>query len=198
MQVYGDVIYPASPPCTKGSDTYTGPMSVASCLLQQKFGRKTRRYVDHTPVMGFRPAIEEMEKIWPDRFQETASRTEDDPADIFWSALSTMYMVDTGRAEYTGRNLPPGLDMLHTNAGHYCPRPCGGYEHDISDSRLENVKRFLDRSSKLKWVNLQGPGFDDAYKYRWNSKTREYSPKIEKIAREFWEKNYPTKSDFEV
>ena len=56
----------------------------------------------------------------------------------------------------------------------------------------------MDRTSKLKWVNLQGPGFDDAYKYRWNSKTREYSPKIEKIAREFWEKNYPTKNDFEV
>ena len=60
------------------------------------------------------------------------------------------------------------------------------------------MKRFLDRTSKFKWVNLQGPGFDDAYKYRWNSKTREYSPKIEKIAREFWEKNYPTKNDFEV
>ena len=47
-------------------------------------------------------------------------------------------------------------------------------------------------------MNLQGPGFDDAYRYRWNPTTREYSPKIEKLALAWWEKNYPRKTEFEV
>ena len=80
-----------------------------------------------------------------------------------------------------------------------CPRPCGGYKHDISDSRLVKVRSFLENSiGRYNWVNLQGPGFDDAYRYRWNPKKREYSPKIEKLARAWWQKNYPEKTEFEI
>lgn len=199
MQVHGSTISPVAEPCLRGSDTYTGPMQVSACLLKKKFGRKTRRYTDHTPVMGFRPAIEEMETVWADRFQATASRSEDNPADIFWSAFTTMYMVDRGLGEYSGKSFPPKYAELHTNAGGYCPRPCGGYKHDISDSRLVKVRSFLENSiGRYNWVNLQGPGFDDAYRYRWNPKKREYSPKIEKLARAWWQKNYPEKTEFEI
>jgi hypothetical protein len=198
IQVHGGTISPVAAPCVRGSDTYIGPMQVAACLLGEKFGSKKRRYTDHAPVMGFRPAIEEMEKLWAARFKATASRTEDDPADIFWSAFTTMYMVDTGRAEHSGKSYPPNYAELHTNANSYCPRPCGGYARDIADSRLGNIRSFLEKSNSRNWVNLQGPGFDDAYRYRWNPKTREYSPKIEKLALAWWEKNYPRKTEFEV
>ena len=109
-----------------------------------------------------------------------------------------MYMVDTGRAEHSGKSYPPNYAELHTNANSYCPRPCGGDARDIADSRLGNIRSFLEKSNSRNWVNLQGPGFDDAYRYRWNPKTREYSPKIEKLALAWWEKNYPRKTEFEV
>ena len=213
MQVHGKAItQTVSAPCARGSDSYYGPMAVASCLLREKFGSKTRRYTDHYPVLGFRPAIEEMEALWGDRFALTASTTEDDPSDIYWSAFTTMYLEDTGLAEYSRKDTPPHFEELHTNSASFCPRPCGGYDIDIADDRLAKVSSFLDGaipstctapdeypcSLKLNWVNLQGPGFDDAYRYRWNKETREYSPKIETVARAFWEKNYPTKTEFEV
>ena len=162
----------------QGSDTYTGPMTWPRVFSNKGLAEKLGSTWT-TPVMGFRPAIEEMEKIWPDR-QETASRTEDDPL-IFWSALSTMYMVDTGRAEYAGTHLPWIGHVAHERGG-LLSSPLRGYEHDISDSRLENVKRFLDRSSKLKWVNLQGPGLTTLTNTA-GIVRQGYSPKIEKIAR---------------
>ena len=72
----------------------------------------------------------------------------------------------------------------------------GAKEHDISDSRLENVKRILDRSSKLKWVNLQGPGLTTLTNTA-GIVRQGYSPKIEKIAGNSGEE-LSDQSDFEV
>ena len=199
VQVHGPSIRPAPAPCTRGSDAYNGPFQVAACLLRGKIGNRTRHYTDHASVMGFRPAIEEMERLWPDRFQATASRKWSSPADIYCCAFTTMYMVDTGLAEYSGKPYPPKHGELHTNADAYCPRPCDGYVQDIPESRLGRVREFLENSVDLyNWVNLQGPGFDDAYRYFSDPNMREYSPKIEEIARAWWQKNYPTKIEFEV
>ena len=65
--------------------------------------------------------------------------------DLFWGAITQMYMVDSDRG--VNSQLSPynaaKYSALHTNSGGYCPRPCDGYQKDISDAGLEEVKGYL-------------------------------------------------------
>ena len=51
------------------------------------------------------------------------------------------------------------------------------------------------RGQKGEWINLQGPGFDDAYRFR--QKGREHSPRLQEVARRWFESTYPVPSRFE-
>ena len=168
VQAYGHVISPVAPPCIKGANGYGGAMKVTSCLLEMKFGKKLRLYSDHSPVMSFRPAIEEMNAIWLERFLSTASHRIQHPTDIMVEVMSPMYLEATNRATFQGSAKKGVFGAIHTNGGGYCPRPCDGLTKDISPDRLKKVEKWLsDAPKKYRWANIQGPGFDYSYMYRW-------------------------------
>jgi hypothetical protein len=89
LVVHGQIV-----PCEQASDGYSGAMANSACLLQERFGTKyQRRYLDHWPVMSYRPAIEELEALFKDRWLATAEHALDRSSDIFWGAITQMYMV---------------------------------------------------------------------------------------------------------
>ena len=44
---------------------------------------------------------------------------------------------------------------------------------------------------------MQGPGFDDAYRYLHDAAVREYSPKIESVVKAWLAEQFPAPSEFE-
>ena len=72
----------------------------------------------------------------------------------------------TDRGDCFDDDPEPGI---HTNEWNNCPRPCDGYTDDASDAVVDKVKAWLAHSAASqphRWINLQGPGIDDAYRFR--------------------------------
>merc|ERR1712008_502373 len=173
---------------------------LAGCLLEEKFGKKRRFFIDHWPVIAFRPAIEKMEATWRDRWEATAACPRAKPGNLNWAAFTTMYLGDVGWAKYSGRApySEAKYNVLHTNAD-ICPRQCDGYKKDVTQQKSEELRKWLARATKhFRWVNLQGPGFDDAYRYIWSDWEREYSPVLTFIAQKWFNAVFPDRSEFEV
>ena len=171
-------------------------------LLQAKFGngqpyRKWGEGGSHFPVMVWRPAQDEMAKEWPSEYLLTSSTRDARGSDLQFETLYQNYMMATDRGDCLDDDPEPGI---HTNEWDYCPRPCDGYTVDASDAVVDKVRAWLVQSAAAKphrWINLQGPGFDDAYRFRRDAAHREYSPKIETVVRAWFQSTFPTPSRFE-
>ena len=172
-------------------------------LLEKQFGPRKRSgflHRHHVPWLVWRPSIEEMERIWPEEYNSTAFSKTQSGSDIFTYGLHQNFMLETGRARPATMTTMGQFAELHTNSKSYCPRPCDGYIHDVSDVGFANVKAWLSEASLgvWRWVNIQGPGFDDSYRFDESNEAREYSPRIAVIASEWFEDMYSMPSRFEL
>ena len=190
-----------TPPCTlsKYRSSYHGAMQKSYCLLNEAFGMRSYKYHDHYPIIASRTAAKQMTSKWDAEFKATQRSKYQVPGNVAWNAMVQNYMVVTGKATHSGYAPSAAALELHTNSEAYCPRPCDGYSSDASDAVVSKVAQFLERiAAGARWSNIQGPGFDDAYRYRHNPGWREYSPKLEEVARPWLEKTFPVKSDVEL
>jgi hypothetical protein len=123
-------------------------------------------------------------------------------SDIFWACLALNYLVDTNRAVYSERTLRSGVDYgaLHTNSRKYCSRGCDGTaEHDATDEELEAVGSWLaGAADAFRWVNVQGPGFDDSDRWWQKREERGHSARIAEKGLQWFESLFPLKTEYEV
>ena len=140
-------------------------------LLQDTFGsgqpyRKWGQGGSHFPVMVWRPAQDEMAEEWASEYLLTSSNRDARGSDLQFETLYQNYMMATDRGDCFDDDPEPGI---HTNEWNYCPRPCDGYTDDASDAVVDKVRAWLAHSAASqphRWINLQGPGIDDAYRFR--------------------------------
>ena len=151
-----------------GDDGYYGAMERAKELLSVRYGPRSRTISDHEPYLAWRPARELMDTLWPAEHEATAKSQFAHPSNLHLGCFYKNFVVDVGYGEHFKRDL---LYEIHTNAN-ICRRPCDGYLKDASMANVLKLKSLLDRLLKdgqVRWANFQGPGFDDAYRFRQNS-----------------------------
>jgi len=181
------------PPSKWGSDGYRGAMATSGALVLKHFGSQMQTQSDHEPYLAWRHARERMQALWPQQHADTAASVFASRYNIHMGCLYKNFIVNSRHGEYTKCDWYGGL---HTNS-HICPRPCDGFVSDVSDQKLQSFRNHMSQLHSKTWVNLQGPGFDDAYRFRLDAHNREYSPKLRKAAREWFESMYPIPSRFE-
>jgi hypothetical protein len=190
-----------APPCTlsKYTTSYQGAIQKSFCLLNEAFGMRSYIFHDHYPVIASRTAAKNMTSKWDAEFKATQRSKYQVIGNVAWTAMLENYMVVTGKATHSGYAPSAAALELHTNSQAYCPLPCDGYSSDASDAVASKLAKFLERiAAGAQWSNIQGPGIDDANRYRHNPGWREYSPKLEGVVRPWLEKTFPVKSDFEL
>jgi len=181
----------------QGYDDYVASLAHSASLLADMCGQRARGDDDpHSPVLTWKPAMFEIEKLFPETFNATMSSKFQYRTNFNFDTMYANFMVDTDRG-VTERGESRFYE-IHTNAANICPSPCDGYENDVSHAGLKELEDRLNGLKDQYWINVQGPGFDDAYRFTRSSTIREYSPKLQKVAREWFETRYPKPSQFEV
>ena len=163
---------------------YTGAVWTSAHLLEQTFGTRGRQGGSHSPIVFWKPVWTEVYNLWPSELRATCLNREQQPTDVYPQSLVSEYMVDVGLSQtYSDFSIAE----LHTN-GACCAR-CDGIYRVGTAACAKFVQRWLDVKSKTAtWINVQGPGFDDAYRFK--VRNREYSSVLEKVAHEWFEKYY--------
>jgi len=177
-----------------GDGGYLGAMKTAAQLLETRFGVRSRTMSDHEPYLAWRPAREQMESLWPNQHIANAQTQFGAEKNIHLGCLYKNFVVDAQYGVHTvcGK----WYTALHTNS-RVCPRPCDGYKHDVKPAGIALMTKLMAEVVEFTWGNLQGPGFDDAYRFRPLVGNREYSPKLQNVVRKWLEEVYPTPSKFE-
>lgn len=176
------------------SGGWKGGMTTAARLVNARFGKAHRVGDDHEPFLVWKPAVERIRDIWPNVLLSTAQSRYGHDGNVQMSALYRNFMVASKLAEFT--TCGEWFTGIHTNS-RICPRPCDGYVKDVGPAGLELLQKSLASVTKYRWANLQGPGFDDAYRFRSSSRDREYSPKLTKMVRRWFEAKLGDQSRFE-
>jgi len=184
------------------NDYDRGGVQTAAKLLAARYGDKSRLGPNHQPYLTWRPARELMERLWPDEHTSTAKSRYGRHTDMMMSCLYKNFIVDN-KWGVTGVSKPCApqdkwFAAIHTNGQGICPL-CDGYKKDVTPAGVQNFHNGLEKitSGGQTWANLQGPGFDDAYRFRPDPAKREYSPKLTKLVRKWFEEQYPAHGRFE-
>ena len=163
---------------------YTGAVWTSAHVLEQRFGKRARQGGSHSPIVMWKPVWADIERIWSRELRATCLNRIQQPEDVLPQSLVAEYMIDVGLAiPYSGFSIA----QIHTNGG--CCSKCDGIIYMGTESCAMSVRKWLNvHSKKSTWINVQGPGFDDAYRFRLHK--REYSPVLEQVAHTWFDTYY--------
>eukprot|EP00912_Choanoflagellata_sp_UC4_P000249 UC4_evm2s157 len=165
------------------ADGFYGAIWTSKQLLGEHFGfSRVREGGSHVPVIAYRPAWVDIERLWPNILHKTRQSRLQQADNVYPPSLIAEYMIDIGLAVPSGK-VPLQIAELHTHG--VCCSKCDGIIEKGTAACAEAVRNWLKRhTGNYRWIQIQGPGFDDAYRFR-RVRTQD-SPVLRRVAREWY------------